>query len=219
VQGLYIQLSHNPEFWYCGNYYKIFPSGFCTVQTATPGNAISTFKFLKANNLIGPTRMETINRVLDWARNNLWHMGNALNFTNYNNYFQYWGQPPVSRIIAGTTSTDPLAPYWWGAPHHWTAGCFGSTGFYMWIFKARNIPVDAVSVGWHQAPWFAGEHMYLDHGDDPYSQLSKTNFPMSMLLIDKPTYDAWFPQNNPDAGDKNVGRRLIDVSMSYASPY
>ena len=42
---------------------------------------------------------------------------------------------------------------------------------------------------------------------------------MSMLLIDKPTYDAWFPQNNPDAGDKNVGRRLIDVSMSYASPY
>jgi hypothetical protein len=218
-QALFAQLSYIQEFWYCGDYYKIFPTAFCTVQAATPGNAISTFKFLKTNNLIGATRMETIGRVLDWARNNLWHMGNALNFTNYHNYFQYWGQPPISRIIAGTTTTDPLAPYWWGAPHHWTAGCFGSTAFYIWILKAANVPVNAVAVGWHQAPEFTGEHMYLSHGDDPYTQLSKTNFPATMLLIDKPTYDAWFPANNPDAGDKNVGRRVIDLSFTYASAY
>ena len=192
--------------------------GLGPTHTAAHSNAITAFKFLKTNNLIGPTRVDTIGRVLNWARWNLGHMYGAYTSQNFYNYWQYWGVTPVARIIEGTINNDPVAGPYKGIKVHWTQGCYGTTGFLVMVMKAVNIPVATASVGYHQAPYFIGEDLYLSHGDDPYNSLAKSNRPATELLIDKATYQAWFPANDQAAGDLNVGRKVLEQNIKYPSP-
>ena len=74
-------------------------------------------------------------------------------------------------------------------------------------------------MGWHLAPWFPGEKLYLTHGDDPYSAMSKTNFPATMLLIEEAKSKAWFPGIDPTTDDANVGRQPIELNIKYPSAY
>ena len=109
---------------------------FSSVWDATPGNAINTFKFLKTNNLIGTTRIDTIGRVLDWARNNLEHF----NGTFYT--AKLFLQLAVLGLSAGvegdrrdTGSGSAVLPGWLrhriigrldaGAPARFCSGCSG----------------------------------------------------------------------------------------------
>jgi len=103
VPTLSYVFNYNRYFWYCDKYGA---TGWCVNLESMPANATYTFKFLKTNNLIGATRVETISRVLDWARWNLWHTGGSFNYKQYFKYFDYFGSPPVSRIIEGTVTTD-----------------------------------------------------------------------------------------------------------------
>jgi hypothetical protein len=190
------------------------------VLDATPGNAINTFKFLKTNNLIGPTRIDTIGRVLDWARNNLEHFDGPFSPQNFFYNWQYWGYPPVSRVIQGTPN---LNPQWQGTvlaspPHHWTAGCPGTSAFLAWVLRVVNIPVQPVGVAGHTAPWFISEDLFLSHGDDPYNALSKAGYPATDLLISLDDYEAWFGPNNSKPiilSDQNVGRRPVDLAVQF----
>jgi hypothetical protein len=209
-------LSTYSEFWYCT---QGGISGYCLSTHDTPGNAISSFKFLKTNNLIGATRIDTIRRVLDWTRANLRHMGGNYTYEQYFYYWQYWGAPPISRMLSGTNTTDPAMPSWWATPRHWTPGCFGTSAFLLWILKAAGIPVEEVMAGYHTTPYFVGENLYLSHGDDA-SFGGPTNYPTYMLLIDAPTYNTWFPANNPVQGNTNVGRRPVQISLQFPNdPY
>ncbi|MCX6604225.1 MAG: hypothetical protein NTV52_11585 [Acidobacteria bacterium] len=192
--------------------------GVFPIQSATPGNAITVFKFMKQNNLIGATRSETIDRFLTWCRWNLSHMYGDYTVAQYYRYWQYWGKPPVSRILAGTFSQDPAIPTEYQNLQHWTQGCYGTTALMIWVFKTINIPVKQASVGYHLAPYFISEGMYLTHGDDPYNGYSRTlPRPIRDLLINETTYQAWFPSNDVVAADKNVGRRVVELNMKYPS--
>lgn len=161
--------------------------------------------------------MDTIDRVLDWTRWNLGHMFGAYTAQNYYNYWQYWGNPPVSRMLEGTYTADAVPNEFKGL-QRWTQGCYGTTAFMIWVFKAANIPVTHAAVGYHQAPYFIAEKLYLSHGDDPYTSLSKSKRPAKELLINETTYQAWFPANDVKAADKNVGRQVLERNILYPSP-
>jgi hypothetical protein len=188
---------------------------FPSVSDATPGNAINTFKFLKTNNLIGTTRIDTIGRVLDWARTNLWHFNGTFTPQNFQYNWQYWGYPPVSRVIAGTPDLDPQYPGLASPPHHWTAGCWGTSAFLLWVLRVVNIPVEQKSAGSHAAPWFVSEDLYLSHGDDPYNAVSKAGYPATYLLVSADDFHAWFPPSNITHANQNVGRRPIDLAVQF----
>lgn len=143
-------------------------------------------EFMKKNSLIGNTRLATIGNVLEWARQNLAHFVGTDSYQNFFDIWQYYGFPPLSSIIAGTT--DPNNGF-----AHWTAGCHGSLGFYTAVLKAVNIPVRPVWVCGHELAFFPTENLYLDHGDDPYNlNVKNSPKPMTDFLIDEATYKSWF---------------------------
>jgi hypothetical protein len=212
--GMNHLLPHYNYFSYCDQYGAI---GYCLNSGSTPANATYVFKFFKTNNLIGLTKVDTINRVLDWARWNLNHMG-GMGYDANLQFFGYWGAPPVSRVIEGTVVAAPAPDDWKINPRHWTAGCGGTTDFMGVIFRAVNMPVySSAAGGGHMTPWFVSENLYLSHGDDPYGQDMMSDAPTSMLPINKATYDLWFPANDPVEAAKNTGRRDVEINVWYPS--
>lgn len=186
--------------------------------TATPGDPVRTFDFLKSSGHLGPTPLETVNRVVDWCRANLVHFRGAEDPVNLQKHWQYDGYPPVERIISGTTHQD----YPEMGVRHWTAGCWGTTGFLRAVLRTANIPTRLEPRGLlgnrHALPAFVHEGRYLSHGDDPYSTYSKATppFPASELLIDQAKFDAWFGSGvaESDAAN-NIGRRVYELAVQY----
>lgn len=187
------------------------------VERLTPTNPITVFKFLKRNNLIGATRRATIERVLNWARWNLTHMRGDYSFANYFNYWQYWGKPPVYRIIEGTVSADPNSLDLGVQKRNWTSGCTGSAALFYHLLRAVNIPTRTVKVGQHNTIHFLSEDLYLSHADDPYTGMFKSNRPISDLFLDSAKFNAWFPASNPELANRNVGRQVPEINIQYPS--
>jgi hypothetical protein len=165
-----------------------------------------TYAFLTKNGLVGGTRLETINRVLQWVSDNLTHFYGASSYGNMAAHWQYRGIPPISRVIEGTMSTVT------NSFAHWTAGCHGTTGLLRNVLRAANIPVHIVRICGHSLVYFMTEGLYLDHGDNPYNSTFRgTGLPASTLLIDETTYTAWFG-SNMDNNDfncpGNVGQQV-----------
>jgi hypothetical protein len=148
-----------------------------------------TYPFLAQAGLIGTTRLDTIGRVLEWMRQNLWHFIGTDNFGTCNAIWQYRGYPPLSRIVNGTTDAN-----WPGfGVRHWTLGCHGSVGFLNAVLRVVNIPVQPVWVCGHQLAYFMLEKKYLDHGDDPYNLIVRNSTaPILDVLIDQTTYETLF---------------------------
>ena len=170
-----------------------------------------TLAFMRTANLIGATRPATIAALLDWCRDNLVHFYGAADYGTMDEHWQYRGLPPITRIIAGTTSTRPGTATF----AHWTAGCHGTTGFLRNVLRAVNIPVQILRVCGHGQVLFLTEGTYLDHGDNPYQvDFKATGLPASDLLIDETTYTAWFgtSQDNHDTNCDNISRRAIELS-------
>jgi hypothetical protein len=194
---------------------------------STPAHPAYTYKFLVDNNLIGATQTETIERVLDWARWNLVHFGGQYSWDNLFHTWGYYGEVPVSRVIEGTVLTHPEYENnpWGHEIHHWTAGCYGTVRFLANVLRLANIPVGVRSAAnltnGHTMPYFASIGRYLTHGDDPYSQESKgfVAFPARQMLIDQTMWNAWFANAPIQQMVKNVGRRTMDLSIFYPSPY
>lgn len=193
--------------------------GYGPVDAIVPTNAITVFKFLKQNGLIGNTPAETIERVLNWGRWNLWHIYGPFDSPNMYEYFQYWGKAPMSRILQGTVTQDPVGlNESKGEAKHWTAGCHGTTAFLKWVLRAANVPVNTAGAAAHQMPYFVAEKRYLTHADDIYTDFARSKRPVSSFLIDAATFQAWLPQNDPVKAESNMGRNVLEDNISYPSP-
>ena len=161
-----------------------------------------TYPWLQQAGLIGATRQETIGKVLDWMRGNLWHFYGTDTIGTYNAVWQYRGFVPLSKIVGGTV--DAHNPSY--GVQHWTAGCHGSVGFLHAVLRVLNIPVQPVWVCGHELAYFNSEKLYLDHGDDPYNAVVRAapNSPILNLLIDEATYQSWF---------------TTDLTVNITNPY
>lgn len=175
-----------------------------------------TYPWLKRSGLIGATRLATIGNVLEWMRQNMVHFFDTDTFANVNAIWQYRGYPPLSKIIGGTIDANNPGM----GVRHWTAGCHGSVGFLSAVLRAVNIPVQPVWVCGHELACFVTEHLYLDHGDDPYNQnVKNSSAPILSLLVDEATYELWFNTdltvnitNTASPGCANVGRRAAELA-------
>lgn len=200
--------------------------GSQSLEKVTPSHPTFTYPFLNQSNLISSTALDTIARVLDWCRWNLAHFLGSPSPQNAEYHWQYRGAAPMRRIIEGTLLLDPQYAGSFPTPQHWTAGCWGTSGFLRSLLRSVNIPViPRVSGCGHTVPYFITVERYLSHGDDPYNSLAKTNYPASQLLIDGATFQSWFPfdpndpQNptNKATACQNVGRRVIELAIWHFS--
>jgi hypothetical protein len=171
-----------------------------------------TLAVLRNTNLVAGTRAATIARLLDWALDNLVHFYGAASYATMEQHWQYRGLPPITRIIAGTTSTYPgaITPF-----AHWTAGCHGTSGFLRNVLRAVNIPVQIIRVCGHSQVHFLTEATYLDHADGLLdANFRATGRPASDLLIDEATYTAWFgtSQVNHETNCTNIDRRARELT-------
>ncbi|HEX7468753.1 MAG TPA: hypothetical protein VF324_09250, partial [Methanobacterium sp.] len=141
--------------------------------STTPGDPSRIYNFLDKEKLIGITRWESIGHLLGWCRDYLYHFKEGNTPKNYQDHWQYEGYPPVERIISGTEHPDL-------GFQHFTAGCWGTTGFLRTVLRTINIPVVLEERCNHALPHFVystSHEFYLSHGDDPYNKLYKTSIP------------------------------------------
>ena len=183
--------------------------------SATIGDPVRIYDFLDSGNLIGITRWGTIGRFLGWIRNNLYHFDSGNTPENYEKHWQYQGYPPVERIISGTTHPE-------NGFKHFTAGCWGTTGFIRIILKTINVPVLLEERCGHAMPHFVYDkthEFYLSHADDPYNALFKHNTPQFIpleLIINRYKFDEWFNKDLPEKTIcNNVGRRALELAVEY----
>jgi hypothetical protein len=188
-------------------------SGHRVITLAIPAPPMISTSFLALNGLIAPTRLETIERLLNWCRANLLHtFGGVIQSgkTGGEVFWQYHGDTPLSRVINGTVMTEPVGNTMDNEVHHWTAGCHGTSALLREVLRAINIPVRVVCHS-HFMPYFMSEKLYLSHGDDPYALADE--IPIAELPIDEATFVDWFI-NDPDPA-QNVGRRVSELTIEY----
>lgn len=198
---------HGREFFYrdMGKYF-IYHYAF---GNATYGNPDLLYRFFIDHQLIGSSPTDTIARVCGWCRR-LAHYTGTMTQENVYDHWQYYGLPPVQRIIEGT---DKLSTsYTWIS--HYTAGCWGTYGFLRSILRVINIPVMLKAVGGHALPHFPTINRFLSHGDDLYNGLIRNSeeIPFEAILVDEAIFPIWFPDIT-DA--KNVGKKPVELALSY----
>lgn len=185
------------------------------LAAATPGDPVRTYHFLRSNDLIGETRRATIERLLEWVRTNLIHFSGDWDAANVFDQWQYYGWPPVERMIAGTK----LASRRTGDLRHRSGGCLGTGGFLRTVLRTVNIPAEVVvPCPGHAVVHFASEGLYLSHGDDPYHALmhSTPKIPVAELFIDQTRFNAWFGGTDGRISIticKNIGRRIRELMI------
>ncbi len=209
--------SLNPNDYYYSPTPGLWPRDF-----SLPAHPTVTFAFLHTHGLIAPTQYQTVGRVLDWSRNLAHYFGGA-SALNMEYHWAYRGLPPVSRVLSGTLLTDPQYAGQFPDPEHWTAGCYGTSAFLQSLLRAINIPVDTLSGSadtcYHTMPYFRTLHMYLSHGDDPYTLADRqATYPAEQLLISEGTWKAWFQSGDADTSCSNVGRRPTELAVWNFSP-
>jgi hypothetical protein len=148
-----------------------------------------TFPFLAQRSLIGTSRINTIARVLQWMRRNLWHFIGSEDYGTCDAVWQYRGYPPMSRVIGGTIDTNNPTL----GSQHWTMGCHGSVGLLHALLRVVNIPVQPIWVCGHELAFFITERLYMDHGDDPYNlNVRQSHATILDVLIEEPVYKKRF---------------------------
>ncbi len=188
------------------------------VTHAMPTN---TFRFFVDNDIIRSTHYYTIARILKWGRENMAHYGifvgeDPLPMEHMYIFWQYYGAPPVVRILEGTPRL------WDGHVMCWAQGCHGVTDFLVSALRNLNIPAyrlyDADVLDGHTVPVFPTIGCTMSHGDDIYGV--KMNIPTrdpdylppEEILISMSTFVSWFyfqPQRH------NVGRQLYEIAIEY----
>ena len=207
-----------------GSFYKFIDDHYEVKYehgNATLGNPVYVFNFLRKNNLIGNNERNTIERILEWGRDNLLHYskkpGETLedSYIRWFNGFQGW-YPPVRTIIDGVSDGEKIV--------HVIRGCHGTTGFLKAICRVINIEVqDAFYYGYmftgHSQTVFPSINSFLCHADDVYSGFSKTypRVPITKILFDFDSYTNLF---NDELLDKNVSKsvELICDYLPYDFP-
>lgn len=167
-----------------------------------------TYAFLKNNNLIGSDISTTIHNLIDWTSDNLIHFFGAYSYEEMDNHWQYRGNPPITRIIKGTTNENVGSIDQF---QHWTAGCHGTAGFFRNVLRAVNIPVYIPMICNHAQIYFPTEGKYIDHGDNPYNLTFKgLDLPGESLLINEEMHKEWFGEgdDNRQVGCDKIGEQV-----------
>jgi hypothetical protein len=198
--------------YYNGYFLDDFVTGHIT---PTDARCLSSFiKIIGPRGLIASNATDTIANLLEWCRHNLVHFSGQFQAANVNNIWNYRGFPPIAEMI---TMTYP----------HYSAGCWGTTGFIQALLRIVNIPVKSHILGFttsaHDSCHFTRQNTYLSHSDDCYSLLifSTPPFPAKELMIDQDTYDAWYqyPEVPADECQKNIGRQTFELALKYLPDY
>ena len=201
-------------------------TGYFHYYGASPAPPRVVRDFIVDNDLVGHSRYETIIRVIDWARQHLTHFSGSGTAGNYENHWSYRGIPPLARMFVKTTRQG--SPDYRSSTAHFTAGCGGTTWFFIHVLRAVNIPVEDVDMpdSGHGTPGFPSERLYLSHGDDPYSKggWHSTPFPepypSTEIPVSEATFNDWFsPSNSRRENDQNVGRRTTELIVEYLPQY
>jgi len=118
-------------------------SGHRVITLAIPAPPMISASFLALNGLIAPTRLETIERLLNWCRANLLHtFGGVIQSgkTWGEVFWQYHGDTPLSRVINGTVMTEPVGNTIDNEVQHWTAGCHARAPSFARCFERSTFP-------------------------------------------------------------------------------
>jgi hypothetical protein len=134
--------------------------------------------------------------------------------------WHYRGLASVQRVIEGTHNHNPEVSNEFS---HWTAGCHGTTGFLRAVLRTVNIPVEYTREASHAQPHFVHQNLWLDHGDDPYTTLTrgwpdvaKPPYWIGLLFQSSAEHTARFgPHVSEKQKAKNIERHLLDVVIEY----
>lgn len=178
------------------------------VLPARPGYMLKTL--VNEGILNRLNQKKTIINMIDWC-GTLLHFGGSPSTFEFENHWHYRGYSPISRVVQGTVRLpSPSHQVVETEKHRWTAGCFGTTGLMSHLLRIVNIPVETSGVCGHTLPYFSSIDCWLSHGDDPYMLKNHPEISAEQLLVDKPTFDAWF---GPEVANAcaNVGRRSTEL--------
>ncbi len=177
----------------------------------SPATPIYIYSFFTSNDIIANTHEQTIYNLAEWFRNNAVHFYFGYEMQNMVDHWQFPGQVPASRLIAGTVRDGE------SESRHWTAGCHGTASFFMTALKAINIPVEIHKVCGHAVMYFPSVGLYMDHGDNPYNANVRTQptKPVSGIFIDESTFTSRFGSNahltpSSDGNCANIGKAAQD---------
>jgi len=188
------------------------------VTHAIPTN---TFRFFVDNDIIRSTHYYTIARFLQWGRIEMAHYGtfsgeDPTPMEHMYIFWQYYGAPPVVRILEGTPRL------WDGHVMHWAKGCSGVSYFLASALRNLNIPAyrlyDADLLGGHSVPVFPSIGCTLSHGDDVYAMrmnfptMDPSYIPPQEILLPMETFNEWFYHQTHR---HNVGRQVYEVALEY----
>jgi hypothetical protein len=188
---------------------------------AVPASPHVAWSFLAGEQLIKPTRLDTVTALLGWARS-LTHFSGPVSRGTFRDHWSYDGDMPVSRALAGTryTGTAFASMPGYDQVRHYTAGCQGTAGLLASVLRAANVPVRPRSVSNDSTPHatvlFLSEDRALSHGDDPYSLMVEGGDPAA-LLIDLDTYSKWLGPASKDAG-RYIGRQALALGLARLPP-
>ena len=187
---------------------------------ATPAPPQITWRFLEEQHLLKSTRLDTITALLGWTQQ-LVHFNGGYTWRNATDHWGYAGAMPVSRALAGTkySGSEYAAIPAWQLPQHFIAGCHGTVGLLLNVLRAANIPVQIRGVNngtyTHATVIFLSEDRALTHGDDPYTQSTRT-VPPAALMIDLDTYNTWLGPMAQNPGE-NIGRRAKELGRDFTA--
>jgi hypothetical protein len=199
--------------------------------SVVPAPPLQAAQFVASRGMRCDNKPESIAEVVFWARN-LQHYNNTANPAQDEvDFWQYPGNPPASRVLAGTTYTGPVQ----GVPKNptqWTLGCHGTTGLIKSLLRTINIPVEEMTGGnphvtepnnafyfsGHATAHFLSEGLWLSHGDDPYIGSGyewMLPFPLQALEINDAQFYSWFPNTGPSSTALPIGRQPNEIWIHY----
>jgi uncharacterized protein YjdB len=197
-------------------------AGYEVIGWVLPSPPDIQSQFLVSRDLIRGNRVATVARVIDWARDRMVHFTGFYTMRGAEAHWQYRGLAPVSRIFGETANA--LHPF--NAVRAWTPGCHGTSYFLRALLRAVNIPVNYVLAGSHATPYLSADGLYFSHGDDPYNALMRWSgiggppIPSAEVFITPSTWMSWFgPAVTAQARANNIGRRILELSLSYLPHY
>lgn len=188
---------------------------------AVPPAPSTAWRFLRDEQVLGDTRLQTITRLIGWS-GRLVHFAGPVSRQNFRDHWGYDGDMPVARALSGTryggTAFQSMPGY--EGERHYTAGCQGTAGLMVGVLRAANIPARLRSVTndsfTHATLLLLSEDRALSHGDDPYSPLAEGADPND-LLLDLATYDRWLGPTSKDPG-RNIGRQAAALGLASLPP-
>lgn len=156
----------------------------------TPRSPAASYEFLSNLEMIRSNQLDTIYALTAWARARLYHSSGE----NRVEQWGYAGYPPLDRVLYALEGRK-----------HITCGCGGTTGLYVAMLRAINIPTElaviALGDGTHCRPSFLSVHRSMPHGDDPYTAIltnSSRTVPVSDMFYTDEEMDSLYLDPVPD---------------------